>query len=1059
MVDPEHQPATTDSLRWRYEYDAYGVRNKATDPLGHFASEDLDVVGRRKSSTNGRGKTTFYEFDPDGLVTKVTDPLSRPSSRHYDADRNPDFSIDAKGNRTDVEYDPVGRATRIIRPPSEVGGTRTELHNEYWDDGSLREQRDGAGAPTRYGYDAQGRLRSETDPLGRVTEHGYDAAGNQTTKANPGGRCTPPLMGCTTMAYDAANQLLSISYSDSPAENVTIPAYPEGYDANGLRRKMTDRSGTSTRTYDLANRLTAHKDGADATVGYDWDRKGQLTGITYPGMTVPVTRDFDSAGRLWRITDWLGNPTTFGYDGNGNIETQAVPTSGESSVVDTFGRNDADELTSIRIDKGSSSLASFTYGRDDNGQVEAATTAGLVDTHAYGYTGLNQLENQDGANPKAYAHDPADNLIRTPSGAQQAFDPGNQLCWTNTTANPADSCTSSTPSTATRHGYDNRGNRTSTTPPASAGLPGTSYTYDQANRLQSASGPPPGSPGTHLELGDYDGDGSTDRTVYIDGAWYVHGQATAYFGLPGDIPVAGDYDGDKKTDRAVYRNGAWHLDGGSTVYFGLPGDIPVPADYDGDGDTDRAVYRPAVGGWYVQGQATVYFGLPGDTPVPADYDADKKADRAVYREGAWHVEGEPTVYHGLPGDTPVPGDYDGDGDTDPAIYRDGAWHVSGQATVYHGLPGHTAVPGDYNGDKATDRATYTEGTWYVRGQTTVPFGPPDPTRTTSYTYDGDGLRTAKAAGGSTTTFTWDHAQGLPLLLKDGGDAYVYDPDGRPITKINGATTTRLHHDQLGSTRLLTDRDGAVAGTYTYDPYGNTTGHTGHATTNLRYTGEYTDAETGFSYLRARSYDPSTGQFLTRDPVVADTRSAYAYVEGNPLNATDPSGLRAGAAIARSIVDRGKAKVESVKRTVASGLGRVDAVVNDPMWGCRVYCDGASDVLGLAAVAGYGVCAVTAGAGCAAAAALDVASAAAGGLHAAATCAEGLDAYCARAVAVASGNAISPAASATGLRVASGTRRLEGSQLEGLCKSITGLGFEGINALLDTTERPSDRRPW
>lgn len=51
-----------------------------------------------------------------------------------------------------------------------------------------------------------------------------------------------------------------------------------------------------------------------------------------------------------------------------------------------------------------------------------------------------------------------------------------------------------------------------------------------------------------------------------------------------------------------------------------------------------------------------------------------------------------------------------------------------------------------------------------------------------------------------------------------------------------------------------------------------------------------DAETGFVYLRARYYDPATGQFLTRDPLVALTRSAYGYVGGNPLNGSDPLGL-------------------------------------------------------------------------------------------------------------------------------------------------------------------------
>ncbi len=183
-------------------------------------------------------------------------------------------------------------------------------------------------------------------------------------------------------------------------------------------------------------------------------------------------------------------------------------------------------------------------------------------------------------------------------------------------------------------------------------------------------------------------------------------------------------------------------------------------------------------------------------------------------------------------------------------------------------------------------------------------------QTWTYAYDANGIRKSKASptptGGLTglTRFTWSSNGGLPLLLKEtrpksaGGAEttfYLYGPGGLPVGQIddNGTTTaTRyLHHDQLGSTRLVTDTSGNSVASYAYDPYGNVTATTGTPTiTNMRYAGEYFDTETGFIYLRARVYDPTTGQFLSRDPMVASTREAYGYTGGNPLNATDPSGM-------------------------------------------------------------------------------------------------------------------------------------------------------------------------
>jgi RHS repeat-associated protein len=132
---------------------------------------------------------------------------------------------------------------------------------------------------------------------------------------------------------------------------------------------------------------------------------------------------------------------------------------------------------------------------------------------------------------------------------------------------------------------------------------------------------------------------------------------------------------------------------------------------------------------------------------------------------------------------------------------------------------------------------------------------------------------------------------LPLILSDGTNSYIYGPGGLPVEQISsGGTVTYLHHDQQGSTRLLTGSTGKNEGAYTYTAYGAIQEHTGTATTPLGYDAQYTSSDTGLIYLRARVYDPATAQFLTVDPLASLTGAPYFYANDNPLNASDPTGL-------------------------------------------------------------------------------------------------------------------------------------------------------------------------
>ena len=62
--------------------------------------------------------------------------------------------------------------------------------------------------------------------------------------------------------------------------------------------------------------------------------------------------------------------------------------------------------------------------------------------------------------------------------------------------------------------------------------------------------------------------------------------------------------------------------------------------------------------------------------------------------------------------------------------------------------------------------------------------------------------------------------------------------------------------------------------------------------NLRFAGQYEDTESGYHYNWHRYYDPSTGRYLTPDPIgLAGGLNGYGYAGQDPMGAVDPWGLK------------------------------------------------------------------------------------------------------------------------------------------------------------------------
>ena len=122
-----------------------------------------------------------------------------------------------------------------------------------------------------------------------------------------------------------------------------------------------------------------------------------------------------------------------------------------------------------------------------------------------------------------------------------------------------------------------------------------------------------------------------------------------------------------------------------------------------------------------------------------------------------------------------------------------------------------------------------------------------------------------------------------------------------IDQSGNATTDYLHYDHLGSVDTITNDQGTIAQSMSFDAFGlrRDPSNWDYDLTTAQISALKDDTDRGYTFqeeldnvglihMNGRVYDPSVGRFISADPIEGGNR--YAYVYNNPLNGTDPTGF-------------------------------------------------------------------------------------------------------------------------------------------------------------------------
>ncbi|MEJ1115168.1 DUF6531 domain-containing protein [Paenarthrobacter sp. CCNWLY172] len=843
---------TPSGAETRFSYDDAGVLVRRVDPDGAVWAFEHDTAGRTTAMIAPDGGRTVFEYAPNGELARTTDPLGRVVERVFDELGNltaavlPDgakwgFTHDNLSRLVSVtdpgghdwvrEYDTVGALTAVIDPT----GVRT---------GAVTDRTSGTASLTdafstnTYSFDEYGRPTKIESVDGSAELVSYDAAGNPVELVDGEG-------GLTVLGRDAAGKITSIT---SPTGAVTRFEYDHcgrpfrSVDPVGAVTELSynpDQRLTARRlptgevetfAYDACGRLTARHTPGEGTARYGYDKVGRLS-FSQDSWYGTRRFEYNLAGELVSTTNGVGGRTGFEYDTRGRLTKITDPLGGVTTRTYTA----TDKVDSVTDPLGRATTATYDpAGR----QLSQTDPDGRTTTWTYDAAGREATTAVDGTLLAAIERDLAGRrVVITDHTGGAGYAVEHELCFDRRGLLTRKSNGNGTQALGWE--YDGDGNRIGFTDPTGTT---TRYTRDPAGRVVKVSNPLLGDATfTHdpsgrivsATAGNY-----TQEWVYRDGDLAEHIRTTTDDPGTADVTLIGREDGGRITGLSR---------GGVTTRYG----------YDTAGQLTSAT------------TTTTETGTTAKV-VGWEYDAGGRLLRETTPTGARTFE------------------YDAAGQLLTVTEPDGAV----TEYVYDGLGRRVRVIG-------------ADGSWteYAWGPIGYLIGTIEKDRdgaeVSRHRLHVDALGELATVDG--TSLWWDTAAPVPTLAGANTTQVLSLPGG--VTGIGDAWTAPGWR-----TARPTDQHDpwAVLGTPT-TPHPTTTTNAGAGVSSAGGLASVLPAGialtagggidvAGLEWLGRRAYDPATRGFLSTDPLAPVLGAGwdgnpYSYAGNNPLNTTDPTGLR------------------------------------------------------------------------------------------------------------------------------------------------------------------------